>query len=105
MSRQTWGVNRRFRKWTRQKRQRAKQEEKAQHEAEGGGYSPTWHRKHGSWHSRQLHKMHLRTWKLLRKGASYENGWGSSWNEVQALAQEFERLSQAIAYRKSAGIR
>lgn len=105
MSRQTWGANRGFRKWTRQKRREEKARYKARHEAEGGGYSPAWHEKHGSWHSRQLHKMHLRTWKLLQEGTKYESGWGSSLEEVRALAMEFERLSQAIAYRKSAGIR
>ena len=97
-------MTRQYRKWLRGRNRAKKQAEKAKIKAEGA-YGPSWHRKHGSWHSRELHKMHLRTWQLLRKGSGAEGGWGSSWDEVQALAQEFERLSQAIAYRKSAGIR
>lgn len=97
-------MGRQLRKILRERTRQAKREERERHQAEGGGYSPTWHRKHGSWHSRELHKMHLKTWGLLRKGSGYEGGWGATWDEVQSLAQEFERLSQVIAYRKAYGV-
>ena len=65
--------------------------------------SPDWWSKHGSWHSRQIHKLLKRLEKAHNHGSWVEGGWGEYGEEIWELRRYLFDLSNRIYTDKKWG--